>query len=148
MALEYWELLRDQGESYGLAYRNHCDYHGRKPSPVVDCEGPCFICWYDISSPVLKCTDSPCGNPEIGIRDSCSRLPSEMQYHDFHSHHTLTLCTRTPCNSGYFVCDVCGRTSWGFNFHCEIRGFVWDPHCATSLKLLERLSNKFREHLK
>ncbi|KAF7126545.1 hypothetical protein RHSIM_Rhsim11G0053300 [Rhododendron simsii] len=151
----------EQGKSYGPAYQGYCDYHGHEPTFEVHSEGPCFVCWDDISSLVRKCQDISCplresidspNDMRLGIHDSCAKLPSKMKNHPFHSQHTLTLRSNTSYDPGDVICDACGRRiRWGYNFHCEKCDFDLDPHCATLLTELtvvgeNRLTNLNHPH--
>ncbi|KAI8570816.1 hypothetical protein RHMOL_Rhmol01G0066500 [Rhododendron molle] len=129
-----------EGMGSGLAYQTYCEYYERGPKGEVDPEAPCFVCWYDNSDSVRKCVGSHGDDiPKIGIHDSCAELPSEMKDHVFHPQHTLTLRTKTSCDSGTTLCDACGRLiSWGFYFCCEMCKFYLDPRCATSLRTYSR----------
>ncbi|XP_058227178.1 uncharacterized protein LOC131335711 isoform X2 [Rhododendron vialii] len=125
---------------YGLAYQTYCEYYGSGPPGEFDHEAPCFVCWYDSTTPVRKCVGSHRdGIPKIGIHDSCAELPSKLNRHPFHRKHTLTLRTKTSCDSWTRLCDACGKLiAWGFYFFCELCNFHLDPHCATSLHRYDR----------
>jgi hypothetical protein len=85
-------------------------------------EGVCLGCNKSVCAPAYKC--SHCN---FFLHESCTKLPSEIQY-PLHPNHTLLL--QTPSRN--YICDACLKSCERcFFYHCNSCKFDIDIECAS-----------------
>ncbi|MFQ6658537.1 hypothetical protein Gotur_027761, partial [Gossypium turneri] len=102
-----------------------------------DDDGQCDGCTRPISTPFYGCEQC-----KFFLHKDCAELPKEMP-HPFHK-HLLTL-SNSHDETGYSLCDACGRQYQGFSYRCNKGGcsFEFDIQC---MLLLDTLKHPSHEH--
>ncbi|PSS11569.1 Protein kinase C-like [Actinidia chinensis var. chinensis] len=142
----------EEEEEHSPIVVSYHEYHGHEGTfnklEEIDFS-PCFVCWYDYSSSLITCLhEHSYGDPKMAIHKLCYyNIPPKIDHHPFHPQHTLTLHPKPPYDSGFFLCNACGRTRWAFPFHCEECHFDLDVHCATMLMPINYANSHQIQHL-